>query len=229
MTSLVEQNCVGNATRTLTKDGQMVVRATVPIPMGARISINAFEPLKSTLERRCDLLESKFYFCQCERCKDPTELGTYTYGIYCPDCPGQQGILLSENPLDSRSDWICNKCSGRKTTKRFLEGLLETVAGDSEGMDRNSISECEAFILKYSKILHPHNSILTEVKFRLIGHYGRSNNGKLTGITPLMSYLIQLCTIYSVYRWIGGEDGAFGKWVTRNSQHNFTRYNWNII
>jgi hypothetical protein len=181
VTSLVEQNCVGNATRALLKDGQMVVRATVPIPIGARISINTFEPLRSTLERRYNLFETKFYFCQCERCKDPTELGTYTGGIYCPDCSDQQGILISENPLDSRSDWICTKCSGRKTTELFVQGLLESVAGDSERMDVKSISECEAFIQKYSKILHSHNSYITEVKFALIHLYGRSDNGKLTG------------------------------------------------
>jgi len=74
--------------------------------------------------------------------------------------------MLPEDPLDDDSDWLCNKCSVRKTAN-FVAELLIKVGSDFQGVNRRSVKECESFILRNSKILHPHHSYLTEVKMTL--------------------------------------------------------------
>jgi len=173
--NMIEHSCIANATSTFTTDGQLVVRAAVAIPKGAKITLNRIlEPFWSTQKRRL-YLTTKFVDCQCERCKDPKEFGSFTSGIYCPKCPHQRGILLSENPLKEDSDWICNKCSSRQTmSDGYVAKLLVKVAKGFLGLNRRSVTECEGFIRNHSRTLHPHHYYLTEVKMVLCNIYGRS-------------------------------------------------------
>lgn len=59
--------------------------------------------IKGTLKRRDHLNESKFFWCSCERCKDPTELGTHASTLLCPKCTN--GFILSIEPLNQDADW----------------------------------------------------------------------------------------------------------------------------
>lgn len=59
--------------------------------------------IKGTLKRRDHLNESKFFWCTCERCKDPTELGTHASTLLCPKC--SNGFILSTEPLNQDADW----------------------------------------------------------------------------------------------------------------------------
>lgn len=121
-----------------------------------------------------------FLDCHCDRCKDPTELGTLVGGIFCPKCPNQKGILLPEKPLEDKlSDWICNKCSHRSIEGYIAADSLLKVGRAFAGLDRQSIPDCEAFIRKWSKIVHPNHSYLTEVKMVLCDIYGQSENGNI--------------------------------------------------
>ncbi len=91
-----------NAEYTFTITGKMLVRSTVPITKGSKITINyAANPLLGTMER-LKLLETTRFLgsCDCQRCKDPTELGSFTSGIFCTKCPNHEGILLPEYPLE---------------------------------------------------------------------------------------------------------------------------------
>ena len=82
--------------------------------------------------------------CKCKRCEDPTELGTYFGGIYCPKCndftpDGTQkemkGILYQVNP----SDWKCNQCNATlpgeecKTILKRLYDSIQRAIADSQG------------------------------------------------------------------------------------------------
>ena len=54
-------------------------------------------------------LKSEWYFdCHCERCTDPTELGTMVSAVLCEAC--EEGYLLPKDPLDAYSEWPCSKC-----------------------------------------------------------------------------------------------------------------------
>ncbi len=164
--------CVSNTNYGFKENGQIVIRAAVPITKGTRIYNDyTIFSLIFTLKRQMVLKhETRFGSCSCRRCKDPTELGTFASGVYCPKCPNQEGILLSENPLNEDADWLCNKCSLRlsfelkiKLEHAALKGLLV--------LNRTSIPDCENFITKYCKVLHTHNFLLTDVKLSLISGY----------------------------------------------------------
>lgn len=170
---MIEHHCVANSTHSFTKDGKIVVRAAVPIPKGSRITLNyCLVPLWSTIKRRLFLFERKFFRCYCDRCKDPTEFGTYVGGIYCTRCPNLEGVLLAEDPLDCDSDWVCNKCSFRKPMPNGnIALLLRDTGRDFVALNRNSVSDLEAFVTKYSTIHHPHHSYLNEAKKLLCNIY----------------------------------------------------------
>ena len=49
--------------------------------------------------------------CNCERCRDPTEFGSYLSAMKCPKCPADKNSpMLPENPTDPDSVWVRNLC-----------------------------------------------------------------------------------------------------------------------
>ncbi len=151
----------------------MIVRTAVPISKGSKILLNYLDPLFGTGKRQYLLHPTKFCSCSCQRCMDPSELGTFIGGIYCCKCPNQEGIVLSENAKDDDANWICKKCSDRKPAT-FYASLMRKPWEDWNALNRKSIPEMECFIDKYSKILHPHNFFLTSIKLALCQSYGAS-------------------------------------------------------
>jgi formylmethanofuran dehydrogenase subunit E len=68
------------------------------------------DTLKTTLERRRNLKQTKIFDCDCKRCEDPTEYSTYGSSFLCKNCGG---FIISRNPLDNNSDWMCEKCKSQ--------------------------------------------------------------------------------------------------------------------
>ena len=144
----------------------MLVRTTVPIANGSKITINyTTNPLLGTVER-LKLLETTRFLgsCDCQRCKDPTELGSFTSGIFCTKCPNHEGILLPEYPLEKETNWVCNKCSSKKS-RSFIAKLLDEDVIPLDNGDRGKSAKCEDFIRKYERILHPNHYLLTDIRF----------------------------------------------------------------
>lgn len=81
--SMLEHSCVPNCNKSFSNDGELIIRATRFIPKGEHISICYTDPLWSTLNRLEHLAMTKFFLCQCVRCTDPTELGTYYSALNC--------------------------------------------------------------------------------------------------------------------------------------------------
>jgi len=171
MGTLIDHSCLANAAKTFTKNGKFIVRAALPISKGSRITLNYSKALFGTIKRRYHLEQTKFSSCRCERCSDPTELGTFTSGIYCLMCCKQEGILLPEHPLNKETNWLCNKCSDRQPAAA-INKKLELIQKDFDCLIRLSISELEALISKYKNILHPHHYLLCEAKWTLVHSYG---------------------------------------------------------
>ncbi len=174
---MIDHSCVANATKTITNDEKIIIRASVPITKGSRITLRFSKaPLfATTMERQLYLDPTKFNRCACVRCKDPSELGTFASGVYCQKCPNLEGILLSENPLDRGSNWKCGKCSDRKPAS-FIVELLQKICAERSGLDLHSIPVCESFIIRYGKLLHPHHHYIAHVKLTLCYIYCRSHS-----------------------------------------------------
>lgn len=183
--SLLEHDCVANATKSFNNKGEIVVRSAVPIPKGEKIALCYTEPLWGTINRQRHLSQTKFFQCRCERCKDPSELDTFISGLYCQKCPQNSGILLIENPFDEASDWVCRQCSDRQPAKYVAE-IIETVGKEIVALKRGSVSDCEKFIKTFSKILHPNHFYLTDVKMALCQMYGHLEGQNLIDLSDEM-------------------------------------------
>lgn len=83
---------------------------TVPVKKGEQLTTTYTNTLKSTLERRRHLKQTKIFDCDCRRCRDPSENGTFGSSWVCQRC---SGLILSSNPLDNLSEWKCEKCKSQ--------------------------------------------------------------------------------------------------------------------
>lgn len=179
--SMFEHDCVPNATKTFTKDGAIVIRAAIPIAKGEKIALCYTEPMWGTVNRQRHLTQTKFFQCRCERCQDPTELDTFTSSLYCQKCPSNSGILMAENPLEESSEWVCRQC-GTRHPANYVAEIIESVGKELVALKKGSASDCEGFLKKFSKILHPHHFYLTDVKMALCQMYGHLEGQSLVDL-----------------------------------------------
>lgn len=84
----------------------------VPVKKGEHLTTTYTDTLKSTLERRRHLKQTKIFDCDCRRCQDSSEFSTYGSSWVCERCNGN-GLLVSNSPLDNDSDWKCEKCESK--------------------------------------------------------------------------------------------------------------------
>lgn len=84
--SMFEHNCRANLSKTFTANGEILLTVgSKGIAKGEHLSICYTDPLWGTTNRRHHLHESKFFWCNCSRCQDVTEFGTYFSCIKCMD------------------------------------------------------------------------------------------------------------------------------------------------
>ena len=91
---------------------RITVIAGRDIKKGEHLKIMYSNMLWATQMRHEHLMITKHFVCSCERCTDPTELGTNFNALRCVGDVNKQcdGVQLPKDPLDSKTDWLCNKC-----------------------------------------------------------------------------------------------------------------------
>ncbi|XP_041982387.1 SET domain-containing protein SmydA-8 [Aricia agestis] len=182
-TSLLEHSCVPNTKHTFnvsTKNKNelynITVKAVLPIQSGQHIKTMYSHALWGTLARRQHLKDTKYFSCKCERCSDPTELGTYLSAMRCiGDENGPcAGIHLPEDPLDDETDWACSMCPikvGNSQVSMLISQMQDEV--DNVQMMGNSVTILENLMCRLSTFLHPNHYHLYSIKHSLVQLYGR--------------------------------------------------------
>ena len=66
------------------------------------ISASYTQSLWNTPQRREHLRMSKCFWCACDRCRDPSEFGTWLTCSICPECGGR---VAMQDPLEIDADW----------------------------------------------------------------------------------------------------------------------------
>jgi ribosomal protein L37AE/L43A len=84
---------------------------SVAVKKGEHLTTTYTDTLKTTLERRRHLRQTKIFDCDCERCRDATELSTHGSSWRCEKCNG--GLVVSMDPLNSASNWHCESCKSQ--------------------------------------------------------------------------------------------------------------------
>ena len=116
-------------TRYILSGGMAEGRTTVSLKKGQELYDHYVSPLSSTRGRRTRLKEGWYFDCDCERCADPTELGTNFSSAFCGRCT-TKSIVLPSDPLLSELEHqrTCQSCkSVDDRNLSHIEDQLETV------------------------------------------------------------------------------------------------------
>jgi hypothetical protein len=68
----------------------------------------------------------KFFRCDCQRCSDPTELGTFSSAIWCQECPERFGRVVPGCVEVIGADWKCDQCGvkvGCEKVQKLCRGM----------------------------------------------------------------------------------------------------------
>lgn len=175
-TYLLEHNCLPNTTHIFDNDGyKLTLKASLPVKAGDHLSTMYTHCLWGTQARREHLKETKYFNCQCIRCSDPSELGSYLSALKCIGTDEEPcgGVQLPIDPLDDNTEWTCNKCSNKLSNQEvcfLVNGIGEEV--DNVQLANPTVRELEALLNKMLTFLHPNHYHVYSVKHSLIQLYG---------------------------------------------------------
>jgi len=193
--AMMAHSCVANAQISIGADHQMVVRAQVPIHRGDTIYINYADPFQTTLQRRNFLYRGKYFLCQCIRCRDPTELGSYSSAICCTSC--SSGTILPESNTELIR-WVCSTCAKEMSREEVtrMEDVVQNIVKNIQRLpiDHHLVERCEELFMTLPKKLHPNNVMLMQLRIHLIHVYGNVSGFKMNELPPrLLQRKAQLC------------------------------------
>ncbi|XP_046969776.1 SET domain-containing protein SmydA-8 [Vanessa cardui] len=200
--SMMNHNCRPNTRHIyIGDDNNLALIATVPISKGELITATYTQSLYGTLDRRKHIKINKCFDCDCERCKDPTEFGTYLGNIYCSVCNSsnidlvseKNGMLVSTNPLDETAPWKCEKCGYSIQSRQMFWGN-NALKQEINALNKSGPKGFEEFIDKYKATLHPTNHLVIQAKLALMQIYGNYKGYTLTELPDyLLTRKIDLC------------------------------------
>lgn len=167
----IMHDCTPNTTHTDDpRSHVLTVRPTINLKEGDPLTLTYSYTLQGTLKRRQHLYESKFFYCKCARCSDPTELGTHCSTLRCAKCP--QGLVLPTDPLDQTAVWKCQLCSHSIPAQNVTQ-LLDRLFKELDSIDGNSVHQYENFIVRYEPVLHHNHYLFLSAKHSLCQLYGK--------------------------------------------------------
>ncbi|XP_023326738.1 protein msta [Eurytemora carolleeae] len=186
---LMEHNCQPNVKLNFAKDFMITVVAGRDIAEGEHISTMYTHALWGTIARRDHLHLYKQFWCTCKRCADPTEFGTNFSTLLDNGHP-----MLPEDPLNSESDWICEK-TGKVKTAQEVKIELTKIGQELEMIQTKGIvDDIEQFIESHSKELHPNHYHMVTAKHNLLQMYGRTEGYLIQDMTEeQLNRKIDLC------------------------------------
>ncbi len=174
LASMPNHDCLANTTHTFGSCQEgfvMTVKALRNIKSGEDITHSYAEPLNTVLARQTLLSMGKFFLCQCKRCSDPTELGTYASSVKCPGC--KKGNVISTNTKELEAAWACEACKESLSAEK-ISLVTKAVKMAAEQLDlAPKIDDYEKFLSKYSSVLHTNHVLMVDKKYTLAKMYGR--------------------------------------------------------
>lgn len=177
--SLLSHDCKHNTRHFFQEDFTVVLISSVPIAKGDLITTTYTQTFWGTLARRSHLKQSKLFNCECQRCRDPTEFGTYVGSVCCNQC-SQGSKLICCDPLNAQSDWECDNCGFVVQGEEYSWGN-QVLKEEISRLDKSNLTSLEDFLEKYDQLLHKSNSYVLQVKHALIQMYGYLDGYGYTG------------------------------------------------
>lgn len=182
---ILEHSCVPNLYYIFnpSRKYQITMYAGCDIRQGEHMSIMYTNMLWGTLMRQEHLLTNKYFICQCERCVDPTELGSHLSTVKCIGDIGKycDGIMLPKNPIDIATDWHCNRCDVSIENEQ-IDFILSNIENEVDGIlaafsaHRVTSEAMEALHDKIFRLLHGNHYHMFMLKHTLMQSYGNVSN-----------------------------------------------------
>lgn len=194
--AILSHNCISNIHHSVSPYGfNVVVRASIDIAANSELYSSYTFALWPTLVRREFLKESKFFECKCDRCSDPTELGTHMGSLKCSKC--DNGTVISTDPLSFDCAWKCSNCD-YSTTAQDVRKIYEAIQNELDAIewlaDAKAIEQREFILKKYGTVLHQKNAYMTILRTALTQLYGRIESYGLNDLPNLLlERKIELC------------------------------------
>ncbi len=200
---LINHACFNNTNYVKFPDLHLELRSQLPIVKGEEIFTRYISSTIGNSRRREDIQKYWFFDCECTRCRDTTEMGSYMSAVRCLDCA--TGFLLPVTWDSYEPDWACDACDA-VLPHAVVDDVLTTIekqVGENAG---DKLSELEEMLFHYQKILHPNHYILIDLMHNLVHLYA----AKDALSRPEKERKIQLCRI--VLDTLGKVDPGFTKW-----------------
>ncbi|XP_026473778.1 SET domain-containing protein SmydA-8 [Ctenocephalides felis] len=173
--AILSHSCTPNTTHAIlpSQDYRVYVRTTTKVNKDDKLHSCYTYTMNRTIQRQRHVQETKYFQCKCERCRDPTELNTNMSSIRCSRC--EHGYVLSENPLDFTSNWICKSCN-QATSAVDIETRMQKFQFEVDSLDESfgGVKVREELFKKLQMFLHPQNALLISLSHSLIQLYGRA-------------------------------------------------------
>lgn len=204
---ILEHSCLPNCYYTfdVKKQFKITMRAGRTIKKGEHLAIMYTHMLWGTHMRQDHLLTNKYFVCQCERCLDPTELGTNFSAMKCLGDIGKScgGTLLPINPIDITADWFCDRCDVSISNEQ-IEIILTNIEQDVDDLLLPTVSRIDpasigpenyiTLIEKLSHLLHDNHFHLFALKHTLIQMFGHKPKYMLHELADnVLLHKIQMC------------------------------------
>jgi len=162
-------------------EGEIVVmqlEAQRTILPNTELTIRYNDYMMSQIQRQKFLSEQWFFRCQCSRCQDPTEFGTMTSSLPCPDC--QNGCLL---PSPYSKNWECRNCEHWETENEVEERENEFMRLAQTRPVPYNIRTCLQQLHDLSKVLHNNHIIIVNLKQKFLFNFS-INMKKIRDLSP---------------------------------------------
>ncbi|ALC49539.1 msta [Drosophila busckii] len=168
LTAIMNHECTPNASHYFENGRLAVVRAARDIPQGGEITTTYTKILWSNLTRNIFLKMTKYFACNCDRCNDNTENGTYLSALFCRE-QGCKGLVIPVQTKTLQPDWRCLSCENvfpHAKMARYQDFALNTI---NNRINTCSVQDMIHFINEFCpRFCPPSNYVLIEAKLNVI-------------------------------------------------------------
>ena len=155
ISALFNHSCSPNAVAITDKSGNNVVRTVQPVKKGHDLCISYIDVYLPIQERRGKLLETKHFWCECDRCVE-NQLDYHIEGLKCPQCP--QGYISQT----LQNTYTCRSCGYNQNESDFIH-FQKNLEKDYEAAFEfvrirnfeNAKTAFEQFLSHYTSLVHP--------------------------------------------------------------------------
>ncbi|KAH8294460.1 hypothetical protein KR018_007999 [Drosophila ironensis] len=180
LTAIMNHECTPNASHYFENGNMAVVRAARAIPCGGEITTTYTKILWSNLTRAIFLKMTKNFSCDCIRCNDNTENGTYLSALFCRE-QGCRGLVIPVQTRTLQPDWKCLSCDNvfpHSKMARYQDFALNTI---NNRINTTSVRDMIHFINDMCpRFCPPSNYVLIEAKLNVIWRMTRYDSEQFT-------------------------------------------------